>query len=191
MKKILLLIIFILFSLPTFGVTFDAYYPDDEKPNKPLYIRGGTFIRVVNVRDINSFTADIGDECEFINKYDMFIDEYLVIPQNSKVYGVIEDVREPVQGTNGAIKIKIDRIVTPYGDKTFYPDAHIYTTSDNYIGGEQTKPAYYKKTPHYIEGWGYGILQLAPINIYEQGKHAEIKPGAELLVIFHKDLKIN
>ena len=51
--------------------------------------------------------------------------------------------------------------------------------------------AYYKKTPHYIEGWGYGILQLTPINIYEQGKHAQIKPGAELLVIFHKDLKIN
>ena len=64
-------IILIIFSIPAYGVTFDEYYPDDEKPNKPLYIRQGSFIRVVNLREINSFIADIGDECEFINKYDL------------------------------------------------------------------------------------------------------------------------
>lgn len=191
MKKLLLLLLLLLISNPSEGVTFDNYYPDDEKPTKNLVMCKGTFLRVVNLRDINSFTADIGDECEFINKTDMFIDEYLVIPQNSKIYGHIEDIREPVQGTNGAIKIKITKIVTPYEDHIYEVDGHIYAPNNNYIGGEQTHVAYYKKTPHYIKGWGYGILQLTPLNIYEFGKHAQIKPGAELYVVLHHDLKIN
>ena len=191
MKKIVFLIMLLVLSIPAYGVTFDEYYTDDEKPNKPLYIRQGTFIRVVNLREINTFIADVGDECEFVNKYDMFIDEYLALPRNSKVYGVVEDIKEPVQGKNASIKIKVNKIITPYGDKILYPNAHIYAQNDNYIGGEKTNLAYYKKSPHYIEGWGGGVIQLTPLNIYEQGKHAQIKPGAELIVVFHKDLKIN
>ena len=190
MKKIILAILLLLFSSEAYSVTFDEYYPEDIKPSKNLTVRKGSYIKVVNLRGINTFTYDIGDECEFINTNDMFIDEYLVLPRNSKVYGVVEDIREPVQGTNSAIKIKINKIVTPYQDKTFYPKAHIYSKNNMYIGGEQTNPAYYKKSPHYIEGWGSGVLQLTPLNIYEFGKHTNIKPGTELYALLEEDLKI-
>lgn len=180
----------IFFGLQAGAVTFDGYYPDNERETQTLIMRKGTIIRVMNMRDINTFSNDIGDDCEFINVVDMFLDEYLALPRNSHIYGTIEDIREPVQGNNAAIKIKVHKIVTADGDNTFFIEGHIFGPNNNYLGGEETKPAYYKTTPHYIEGWGGGILQLSPLNIYEFGKHKQIKAGEEIFVILDKDLKI-
>jgi len=174
------------------AVTFDDYYPNsDERPTESIVLKAGTIIKVMNLRGINTFTGDIGDECEFINTSDMFVGEFNVIPKNSHVYGVIEDIREPVQGNNASIKIKINKLVTPDLDTTYYLDGYIGGGADFYIGGEQTAPVYYKTTPHYNEGWGDGILQLTPLNIYAFGKHTQIKAGQEVFVILVKDLKIN
>ncbi|MBQ2645011.1 hypothetical protein IJG14_05515 [bacterium] len=195
MKKIILFTIIFLISLnglKTKAVTFDTYYPpQDERPKESIILKAGTFLKVMNLRDINTFTGDIGDECEFVNVTDMFIGEFLIIPKSSHIYGTIEDIREPVQGNNAAIKIKIEKIVTPDEDKTYYVNGYIEGDSNFYIGGEQTAPAYYKTTAHYTEGWGGGILQMTPLNIYEFGKHTQIKAGQEVRVILVNDLKIN
>ena len=173
------------------AVTFDAYYPpEDDYPTQSIVLSPGTLIRVMNLRDINTFTGDIGDECEFISDADFFVGEYIIIPKNSHFFGKIEDIREPVQGNNASMKIKIEKIVTPNQEKTYYMEGYIEGGSDFYIGGEQTAPAYYKTTPHYTQGWGGGILQMTPLNIYGFGKHTQIKPGQEVHIILVKDLKI-
>jgi hypothetical protein len=183
-----------LISLQANATTFDKYYPNETPPEKPIILRSGTIIRVLNLRGISTFANDIGDECEFINVTDMFVDEYLVFPKDTRLYGVVEDIREPVQGNDGAIKIKINKIVTPNGElyysRTYYVDAYISNGGDNYIGGGQTKPAYYRTVAHYNEGWD-PILQLQPLNIYGFGKHTVLKTGEEYFVILQKDLKIN
>ncbi|MCR5261423.1 MAG: hypothetical protein K6C94_06250 [Candidatus Gastranaerophilales bacterium] len=194
-RKILHLIILTIFTFTAFkadAVTFDDYYPNpDERPTESIVLKSGTLLKVMCVRGINTFTGDIGDECEFINTSDMFVGEFNVLPKNSHVYGVIEDIREPVQGNNAAIKIKINKLVTPDLDTTYYLDGYIGGGADFYIGGEQTAPVYYKATPSYNEGWGNGILQMNPLNIYAYGKHTQIKAGQEVFVILVKDLKIN
>lgn len=190
MKYFFVTVFFILIALSSNAVTFERYYPEEEIPASGITMRSGTFIKVMNLRDINTFSNDIGDDCEFLNVADMFIGDYLILPRNSHIYGSIEDIREPVQGNNAAVKIRIDKIVTADGDNTYFVEGHIYAPADNYIGGEETAPAYYKTTPHYIEGWGGGILQLTPLNIYTFGKHKQIKAGEEVFVILHKDLKI-
>ncbi len=187
-------ILLIFLGLQVRAVTFDRYYPDETIPEKPIIIKAGTLLRVVNLRGINTFANDIGDECEFINVTDMFIDEFLVFPKNSHVYGVVEDIREPVQGQDASIKIRLNKIVTPDGElsysRTYYIDGHIAGDRNDYIGGKQTKPAYYKTVAHYNEGWD-PILQLQPLNIYGFGKHTHLKTGDEYFVIIQKDLKIN
>ncbi|MGN0015653.1 MAG: hypothetical protein ACI37T_09580 [Candidatus Gastranaerophilaceae bacterium] len=188
--RYLLSIFILLIGISASAVTFDKYYPDAEIPPSGIKISAGTFIRAMNLRDINTLVNDIGDECEFINVTDMFIGDYLVLPKNSHIYGSVEDIREPVQGNNAAIKIRIDKIVTANGDYTYFVEGHISGGADNYIGGEDTAPAYYKTTPHYIGGWGGGILQLLPMNVYAFGEHKKIKAGEEVFVILHKDLKI-
>lgn len=190
MKYLLSIILFVFLSQSAQAVTFDRYYANEEIPKGGITLRAGTFLKVMNLRDINTFSNDIGDECEFINVADMFVGDCLVLPRNSHIFGSIEDLREPVQGNNGALKIKIDRIVTDDGDITYFTEGHVYSPADNYIGGEETAPMYYKTTPHYIDGWGGGILQLSPLNIYNYGKHTQIKAGQEVFVTIEKDLKI-
>ena len=191
MKYFVMILMLIFINSDANAVTFDKYYPNAEIPPEGKILKAGTIIRVMSLRDINTFSNDIGDDCEFINVTDMFMGVYAVLEKNAHIYGQIEDIREPVQGNNAAIEIKIEKIVTADGEREYYTEGHIYSAGDNYIGGEETNPVYYKTTPHYISGWGGGILQLTPLNIYGNGEHKQIKAGEELFVILEKDLKIN
>ncbi|MCD7740572.1 MAG: hypothetical protein LUH11_04405 [Candidatus Gastranaerophilales bacterium] len=151
-----------------------------------LKIREGAFAKVMVRDEISTLTADIDDEVTFINTQDMYVYETNAIPENTIFYGEIEDVREPVEGKDGALKISIYKMITP--DKKVYKiTGHIYSENDNYIGGKNTSPAYYHKVAHYSSKIK-PILQAAPLNIYEMGKHTVIKPGAELFVVFDKDV---
>ena len=141
--KRLLLILFLIFSL--FGLEVSA---EEITSQSGQAIRKGTFIRVMVPEEFSTLTSDIGDELWFLNTQDMFIYETNAIPENTKIYGEIEDIREPVQGRDAAIKILINKMITP--DKKVYRiKGHIYSENDNYIGGKQTAPTYYRKVPHY------------------------------------------
>ena len=161
----------------------NATLADDENFQK---IRTGTFIKVMTLNEFSTLTADIDDEVKFINTQDMYVYETNAIPEGTIFYGEIEDVREPVEGKDGALKIAIKKMITP--DKKVYKlNAHIYNENDNYIGGRHTPSIYYHRTPQYIQGYK-PILKVAPLNIYEMGKHTVVKPGAELFVIFEDDV---
>lgn len=157
--------------------------------NSDIKLREGAFVKVLVLEEFSTLTSDIDDEVKFINLSDIYVYDTNIIPENSIFYGKIEDLKEPVTGKDGALKILINKIVTP-DEKVYNVTAHIYNENDNYLGGRNTAPVYYRKVPHYIKGFR-PILQLAPLNVYEMGKHTIIKPGAELLVIFDKDMIVN
>lgn len=159
-----------------------------QETNEGMSIRKGTFAKVMVPIEFSTLTSDIGDEVWFINTQDLYIYETNVLPANTKIYGEIEDLREPVEGRDGAIKILITKMITP--DKKVYKiNGHIYSENDNYLGGKETAGIYYRKVPHYTKGMK-PMLQVAPLNILEMGKHTVIKPGAELFLIFEDDVKI-
>ncbi len=160
-----------------------AFAEDSEVVQK---LRAGTFVKVMNQAEFSTLTADVGDEVTFINTQDMYVYETNAIPVDTVFYGEIEDVREPVEGKDGAIKISIYKMITP--DKKVYKlNAHIYGDGENYIGGRNTAPAYYHKTPHYVKGLR-PMLQAVPLNVFQMGKHTVVMPGAELFVIFNEDV---
>lgn len=153
-----------------------------------MSIRKGTFAKVMVPIEFSTLTSDIGDEVWFINTQDLYIYETNVLPANTKIYGEIEDLREPIEGRDGAIKILINKMITP--DKKVYKvNGHIYSENDNYLGGKETSGVYYRKVPHYTVRMK-PMLQVAPLNVLEMGKHTVIKPGAELFLIFEDDVKI-
>ena len=149
-------------------------------------LRAGTFLKVLNLSEISTLMADIDDEVVFLNTQDMYIYETNAIPANTKVYGEVEDVLEPVQGRDGAIKIKIYKLITP-DKKVYRVNGHVYSADNNYLGGRYTQPVYYRRTPHYVQGFK-GMLHATPTNILEQGKHTVIMPGAELHVILEENM---
>lgn len=149
-------------------------------------LRAGTFFKVINLSEISTLMADIDDEVMFLNTQDMYIYETNAIPANTKVYGEVEDVLEPVQGRDGAIKIRIYKLITP-DKKVYRVNGHLYSADDNYLGGRYTQAVYYRRTPHYVQGFR-GMLHATPTNILEQGKHTVIMPGAELFVILEENM---
>ncbi len=149
-------------------------------------LRAGTFVKIMPREEFSSLTADIDDEVTFINTQDMYVYETNAIPAGTIFYGEIEDVREPVQGRDGALKVLINKMITP--DKKVYKiKAHLYSENDNYIGGAATESIYYHRVPHYIKGFR-PFLQAAPLNIYEEGRHTIVKPGEEIFMIIDEDI---
>ena len=183
MNKCIYKIIAVVSILTGFVFATSAIAEEDYNFQK---IRSGTFIKVMTLNEFSTLTADTDDEVKFINTQDMYVYETNAIPEGTIFYGEIEDVKEPVEGKDGALKIAIKKMITP--DKKVYKlNAHIYNENDNYIGGRNTASVYYHKTPYYIQGYK-PILKVAPLNIYEMGKHTVVKPGAELFVIFEDDV---
>lgn len=184
-KFIVLTICFIFFNLSSFLLTAKAIEPKIE-----TIIEKGTFLKAISPVEISSNFVDIGDDVIFINDSDMYVNDMDAIPRGSKLLGIVEDVKEPVQGTNASMKLKINKIITP-DKKTISVNAYVYSENDNYLGGEQTAPMYYNKTPSYTEGWKGGVLQYTPSNIRFPGQYTVIKAGSELFIILLDDLKIN
>ena len=183
MKRLLkFVLLIIVFSFAIVNIRAE----DTDNDENTAKVRAGTFVKVMTRDEFSTLTADIGDEVTFVNTQDMFVYETNAIPENTIFYGEIEDLREPVEGKDGAIKIHIYKMITP--DKKVYRlSGYIYNENDNYIGGRNTEPVYYHRVPHYIKGLK-PMLQAAPLNIYEMGKHTIVKSGAELFVILEKDI---
>jgi len=186
MKKIYI-ILFFLITAAISGI-FVFAGENDKDTDASQKIRKGTFLKVMVPIDISTLTSDIGDEVWFVNTQDMYVYETNAVPSGTKIYGEIEDVKEPVMGRDAAIKILVNKMITP--DKKVYKiQGHIYSENDNYIGGKETAPTYYRKVPHY----SYRLrpfLQAAPLKVLEYGRHTEIKPGQELFIIFDEDVKL-
>ena len=178
-KKLLILSILFIFSVFHFAQAQD----ETESVAK---VRSGTFLKVLNLTEISSLMADIEDEVVFLNLNDMYVYETNVIPANTKIYGEVEDVLEPVEGRDGAIKISIYKMITP-DKKVYRAKGHIYTENDNYIGGRPTQAVYYRRVAHYNHGLK-PMLKVAPLNVFEMGKHTVILPGAELFLILEEDV---
>ena len=157
--------------------------------SKAVSIREGTFIKVTVPNEISTLLYDKGDKVCVYNSTDVYLYETNAIPEGSVICGYVEDLLEPVQGRNAAIKIRMTKIITT--DKRIYDiDAYIYSPNNNYFGGEETPPAYYQKVPHYSTCYK-PMLQYAPINVYQPGTHTVIKPGSELLLILNQPAEIN
>lgn len=179
-KKLYILILTTIILIA--GVNPAKSESSDENPK----IRKGTFVRVQPREEYSSLNADIEDEVSFINMQDMYVYETNAIPEGTIFYGEIEDVREPVVGRDGSLKISIYKMMTP--EKKIYKiSGHLYSENDNYIGGKETAKIYYHRVPHYIQGLR-PFLQAAPMNIYEEGKHTIIRPGEEMYIVIEEDI---
>lgn len=151
-----------------------------------LKINSGSFIKVMSLEETDTLKADISDKIKFINVNDVYVLEDNAIPKNTIFYGVIEDVREPVRGTDGALKILIDRMITPEG-KEYDIKAHIYNPNDNYTGGKTAPKAYYRKV--YTHSFRLRpMLQAVPLTVLENGRHTVIRPGTEFFIIIEDDI---
>jgi ABC-type antimicrobial peptide transport system ATPase subunit len=108
--------------------------------------------------------------------------ETIAIPENTEFYGYVEKVNLPVVGTNGSMKIKLVKMVTPNGHETPMR-GYIYTRNNNLIGGEMSGPVKWIKMPHYQSKFKYVNLALRPSQERAMGVHTGIKTGSNEVIV--------
>lgn len=158
------------------------------RPYVPIVLKKGAFLKAVNQRQISTAIADEGDEVTLIAPTDIWCGETKIIPRNSIFSGVIEELHEPVQGTNASMKIKINKVTLP--NNTELPiAAYVINNGSSTLGGELTQPLEYTRIPHYIyyPRVYKGVLQIVPGNKRFFGQHLVIKPGAEFVLMLDED----
>jgi hypothetical protein len=149
----------------------------------------GTFIPVLNAQELSTETCPEGYKVKFIATNDLYMYETNIIPRDTEFYGYIEQIHEPVVGTNASMRIKITKIVMKDGFEIPIR-GYIYSSNDNLIGGELTPPAEWVRMPHYqtkFQGIGWihrgATLQMRPGGSRMMGVHTRIPVGDQQIIV--------
>ena len=187
MKRVVIILLIGMMSL--FNVCKAAEEPvmEDVKLDLRSYdvieVPAGTFIPVVSAQEISTQYCPVGYKVRFTSTNDLYMHETNIIPQNSEFYGYIEQIHEPVVGTNASMIIKINKVILPDGFEMPIR-GYIYTANNNLIGGEMSEPASWVKMPHYQSGIGNNTtLQIRPGRDRKMGKHTVITSGENRIII--------
>ncbi len=182
-------------AVPT-SVRAEESFPNDTvlRNYDGIELSAGTFVPVINTAEISTLNCDEGYPVKLIATSDLYLYETTVIPRETEFYGYIEQIMNPVIGTNASMKVKITKMV--YTDGFEIPlRAYIYTPNNNIIGGELTPPAEYVKIPHYqrkffsMRSWA-PTLQLRPGNRRQMGQHVAVKTGERCFVVLMEPVMI-
>lgn len=193
-----LAIILFLLSILGLPVVAENDLPNDEtvlRDYDGIPLSAGTFVPVINTAEVSTLNCDEGYPVKFIATSDLYLYETTVIPRETEFYGYVEEIKDPVIGTNASMKIKINKLV--YTDGFEIPlQAYIYTPNDNIIGGELTPPAEWVKIPHYQRSFQRFFittaptLQVAPGNKRQMGLHVAVKTGERCFVVLMEPVMI-
>lgn len=194
MKKLALILLTIFtLAMPCFAQ--ENYLDETQLRNYDgIELRAGTFVPVINTAEVSTLNCDEGFPVKFIATSDLYLYDTTVIPRETEFYGYVEEIKDPVLGTNASMKIKITRMV--YTDGFEIPlRAYIYTPNNNIIGGELTPPAEWVKIPHYqkrffsLRSWA-PTLQVRPGNKRQMGQHVAVKTGERCFVVLMEPVMI-
>lgn len=142
----------------------------------------GTFIPVMSTSEVSTQNCPEGFKTMFIATNDMYLHDVNVVPRDTVFYGRLEELHEPVIGTNASMKIKIVKMVYPDGFEMPIR-GYIYSTKGNMLGGEMTAPVNYRKMPHYQTRYLALTLQLRPGRERRMGGHTTLRAGENKLII--------
>ena len=192
MKRIILLIVCGLFiNLTANAFNLEA---DNLRDYDGIELSAGTFVPVINTAEVSTLNCDEGYAVKFIATSDLYLYDTTVIPRETEFYGFVDEIHEPVVGTNASMKIRINKMVFPDGFE-IPVKAYIYTTNNNIIGGELTPPAEWVKIPHYQKKFfsmrsNAPTLQIRPGNKRQMGTHVRVMTGERCFVVLMAPLMI-
>ena len=87
----------------------------DVREYDSIEVPAGTFIPVENAQEISTQYCQDGYKVQFISTNDLYMHETNIIPESTVFTGYVEDVHDPVVGTNASFKVKITKMILPDG----------------------------------------------------------------------------
>jgi hypothetical protein len=193
MKRILTALIFGMFMIsiaPGISQELENLHLDVRDYNG-IELPAGTFVSVESAQEISTQYCQNGYKAYFITTNDYYIGDTNVIPESTMFVGYVEDVHDPIVGTNASFKVKITKMVLPDGYE-MNVNGYIYSDNKNIIGGEMTAPAEWKKMPHYQSMLRFSqiSLQVRPARQRQKGSHAVITSGEDKIIVLTEPVTI-
>lgn len=155
-----------------------------------IEIPAGSFFSVESAQEISTQYCSEGYKVRFLATNDFYVNDTKIVPESTVFTGYVENVHDPIVGTNASFKVRITKMILPDGFE-IPVKGYIYTSNENIIGGELTSPANWVKMPHYQ--WNIGnntTLQVRPGRNRKQGSHAVILSGEDRIIVLTEPLTV-
>ncbi len=178
--KIILIILGLLLIQPCYAEIRDVQL--EMRGYDSIEIPAGTFIPVMNAQEISTQYCPEGYKVKFIVTSDLYMHDTIVIPKDSIVYGYIEQMHDPVVGTNASMKIRASKIVYTNGSEMPIK-GYLYTSNNNLFGGELSEAVKYRKVAQRQIRIHYTTLQAKPVYERKMGTHTIIPSGSNEIVV--------
>ena len=189
MKKLIIVIFFLLISILNVQATTLSDIQLDIRDYAGVQVPAGTFIPVMNIQEISTQYCPEGYKVKFISTNDLFLHETNIIPRGTEFYGYIEKINAPVVGTNAAMKIKITKMI--YQDGYEVPmRGYLYTSNNNIFGGGMSEPVKYIKMAQRQVSVKKTTLQLRPGKERKMGTHTVIPSGSNEIIMLTDPVEI-
>jgi hypothetical protein len=181
-----LLVLFIICIMPCSTLAEDE---DIElRDYQGIELPRGTLIPVISLQSFSTLTHDVGSKLAFICSSDLFLNEINIIPKNTKFYGYISKINEPIIGTHAAIRVKI--VKAEFTDGYEIPlKGYIYSPNANLIGGGITEPAEYIQKLSKRQGFAKSVGYV-PGATRKMGEHISFASGVNLMIVLDSPIYI-
>ena len=131
----------------------------------------------------------VGDAVEVRLMKDIWIDNQEVLTQETKFYGSIITLEQPIHGRDGIISIRFHEAELPNGKRMPIVAKLVTPNKKGTLGGEVTEPTQYKLVRY--EVWGLGMYNRAwKTGELAMGKHTEAKAGEIFRVALETPLEL-
>ena len=151
--------------------------------------RPGTPLFVLLQTPVNTASNNPGDPLDAVVFQDMYLNNQLVLPRNTRVKGVISVLEKPIQGRNAILAFKFVELELPNGEILPF-SAKVKTERPDYTwGGELTSGTKPLVVQHNISGIGsYNKVVFGGPRAL--GTHIRFAPGERLTLILETPIKI-
>ncbi len=181
MKKLLILLGILL--IPNFTSSTELENIQLEmRDYDTIEIPAGTFIPVMNTQEISTQYCSEGYKVKFIVTTDLYMYDTNIIPKDTEIYGYIEQLHDPVIGTNASMKIRLSKMVYTNGIEVPIR-GYLYNANNNIFGGGISEPVKYRKLAQRQQSVHYTTLQVKPVYERKMGKHTTIETGSNEIVV--------
>ena len=181
MKKLLILLGILL--IPNFTSSAELENIQLEmRDYDTIEIPAGTFIPVMNTQEISTQYCSEGYKVKFIVTTDLYMYDTNIVPKDTEIYGYIEQLHDPVIGTNASMKIRVSKMVYTNGIEVPIR-GYLYNANNNMFGGSMSEPVKYRKMAQRQQNVRYTTLQVKPVYERKMGKHTTIETGSNEIVV--------
>ncbi len=179
-KKIILIFLTLIFTLPV-SHAYEAH------------LQKGALIKVYSRTPLSTDSLEEGSIVNFIAQSDLWVLEQKAIEKGDIFWGYVNLLKMPVLGVNGAMGIKIKKIVKTNGQEKDLQGTVIFPNGSETLGGTLTSPASYNTTLHLRRVYGnyFGASQqYVPSGEYQFGSHVGITSRDGVLIRLDDDYYI-